>query len=1784
MSNKQCLVIKEISKYEDESPSDEDEHTETRRGGNINWEDDSEIKNYDKIFETSGNFNKSYGSSRNSSRSDECSRNVTRTNRIVPVDQTDLNDGINYNDYIQSKQENTELLELPKLRGGGKNSIVEQNDSEIISIPFVDATKNENKENETPLQKPSRSKLLDFLQKRKVPESKLNDSSSNDDNSVVHQTKLNDTKTSKSSKEQDSDDDDLEEIHCKLDLKQNPIIIDTKLKTIHTDKAKVHVNPYKNLDGSKSVFVEDLIQPLLLAHSKNETKILPQSSLRDIPFKVEIHNTLRNMQVKGPSRLQSVSWPYILRGHSMIMISAAGSGKTLGHLPAVCNLVLDYNFDFSGLGPICIIVCATALSVNNVARDCRMFLNHQRVLACFPGVDNTKLVTDLINGCDILVSTPSILYRLLGAEIGVDLRRLTTLVFEDCERLSQVYELEIKAMQLYVKQMLKSRTDKQVKVQYIVASRKWCNFMNRLAKNAPDTIVTFAAFHECVLYSKTKTSVSFVKKNKKVDAVVEFLKETDDSKLTVIVCRSDDEVELLESTLTRLNLTVVACNNQMTIHDLYKIRTAEFGSILICCDGNLNHLKVTNANYLVHFSLPAYFTQFCARFAVLNEKYPSIFGPANENVKIKILLEETNVEQLPKILNFVKRCSSTVPEVLNEVARKVLAQKDLAKAEKLVPICDSLLSLGECADMYTCQERHAILEGFDEPKTWMPGSGIITFKIIHYHSAISYSARLLTHVTGTNKKKYPETYATLCMRLGMFFSKEKSKRLHGDPKVGDICAVSVRKNFIARCQVLKIKDLEKGLAKHVVINLIDEEQIAVIRAVELYYLPEEFKAVETHVVKVRLANIKPQDKDVTFSELAMNKLKKLTDDDEQLYLKGKVAMAVGNTIFVETLEACEDLSALVETVVKYNFKQLLLDTHAIPHSEHLSKLQKLCEIGNLKLRHEPETIETAEIKTSAIKKETEHRWAHLDKNNWSEVIFSNTINAEKIFVRPQKFDKCVNSLISDIRKYVEENPKPIENVCVKDIVLAEYPDDSVYERAIIEEIIDDSKVHCFFVDNADWRDVAISKLKPIPQKFIKQIPFQSIECRLIGVKPHGEEWTEFSTNWLHDNCSQDDTGNTKITYVKYFTKEKAEVTGGHKYGVILVDTTTEVDVVINKRMIETNLAAVEPNESEYLEKPLDFVREKTDTSSFEEYLEELQNIETTELQINNLDKKRSRKELIPIPIKLIPNQYEKVEWETNDFHEKTAVIDNNNKIRPYVPINKPIEDVPRVPLKSIFAEQPIRSFPLVSDSDEDSDKWDVCLNDEDLGKYFGLPKLSQSYNDAHKIKNYKSELSGVVPSKRENATSTPQKNSGTTNTEVSTAYFKSPAKSNKIIVFGADKKLEKKCIETVNGAVANETDTGTDKILARREINEKSITEVIDGEVLETTNDTGNLKGKIKDASLYDSDDTLSITNDKIEIAFEEKNNKRSVYKNEPSVLDSDDTQSFSTENYKEVGIEEPKKELHNTGLDSDDSDITDLQDVPERPRVVDKIVKSTNAILNINKAIQIVEDMKVKDDKLSEKTKMQRITISEIPKTGIATKDNSPVNINKAESNTYVSVGDDQTRNTGESIKFNELKGKTITVTESSEPVRTPQLVWRQDKYTITIKIKLVVDEYSLETGNRSLKFSAYQNEVKYAFDIELYGVIESEKTKHSNKGQYILVTLVTMLKKCTKWLKLTKDSIKNWILYDVDSIDTSSDEEATCNDDALKVIMDHHEKAMELDNDVDIDDSPGYRYRDDD
>ncbi|OWR47341.1 RNA helicase protein [Danaus plexippus plexippus] len=1267
------------------------------------------------------------------------------------------------------------------------------------------------------------------------------------------------------------DDDEVLEIIGKRYTQCPSLKVDNVSDSVDIS-LKNNVNPFKNVDSGLSVFVDKLVTPVLMVHSKSNKRIEPVFQMRDIHFNDHIRLVLRNMNVEKLMMVQTVSWNAILRGFSVFMVNPMGSGKTMGYLPAVCRLVSDGGGDIStSSGPMCIIVCATAKSVVEVERLAKMFLGlDERVVACYAGVDDAYITTALLNGCDLFISTPPALARLLRVnDFGIDLRRLSMYVLDDCERLTQTYNDELKFFQIKINSMLKYRVNKELKVQYIIASRCWCDFMAPLAKKAPDTIICIGAFQECVIYSKANTSVSFINSEKKLEHVFEFLETIDASKRTVIVCADNDEVEVLQTALRNTKRIVFACDNNMTVHDLYSLSEswADYqepvsGPILVCCDGNLTHMNITDAHHLIHYSMPQYFSTFCKRFSVLNDNYPSIFKAINDNVKIKILLEESNAQQLPKIVNFIRRCTENLPTFLNDVCATINTNKDLMKAQKLVPLCDNLLQLGDCPDFYNCHERHTILKDADTPKEWVPRNGVITFKIIHYHTATLYSARLLTVTVNGTTSKFPQTYSTLSLKMGMYFANETHRKLHGMPEIGDICAVAMKVNFYARCQVLKILSrYQRGNPNKVLVRLVDEEKLEITRDIYLYYLPDDLKEIETKVVQVRLANLEPKDRDITFSDLARDHLKKLTDADDELFMRGQVSLAVGNCVFVTTLEACQDLSSVSEMVVKYNFKHELVRNHALINSEHLNKIEALCKKSGLNVTDS--TFDDIKAKDLPLKNPQNVSWAHLDSEEMNSVFFASAINPGNFFVRLEKFESCMISLLEDIKAHVENNTEKICDIKEGDIVLAEFPDDSTYERARIDNV-NGNRVKCFFVDQGDWREIDIKSLVQIPDRFLKKLPFQAIECRLVGVKPLGEEWTDFSTNWFHDNCFEGSSENLKYLFVKYFTKEPAKYTGGNKYGVVLIDTNTEQDVIINELMIDLNLAR-----------------------QHEEELKHFDNIYT---------------ELKKDTHKLQTDKEENCENTASE----TKVVSNSS-----------------IP-------QPIRSVPLINSDEEsdDSDKWEVHISADNAAALFGTVANKCAITNSDSAKTPQTSYEMISPCERSKA-----------------------------------------------------------------------------------------------------------ITQE----------------------LDSDDLTS------------------------------------PE---------------------------------------------LSEISKT--------PVKRN---------------------------------VVKELDQKRHPKIMWHQNKSTIYVKIHLVVDNYDLLIDDRKLEFLALTNDIKYGFDLELFGVVKTENSTHVNKGQYVLVKLAKVLNK--SWLTLTRNGDTKWVVYDVDFIDTSSDEEVVDRSSVMNIVISLNDNADTDTDDEQFCDDANFTYK---
>lgn len=1029
---------------------------------------------------------------------------------------------------------------------------------------------------------------------------KSDDLNSNSDNSTYNSNPLNVSSSDTISETDHSLDSSVNE-HLKKRLNgrlpRGKADLISSIESSEGDKGNFKVNSSRLTFDVTSKFIDKIIARNLMIHSTRIVKTVePCMQLCDANFTPSVHRGLFGMSILEPKSLQTVSWPCITRGYNLFLVGPMNSGKTMGYLPAVCSLVYDKEM-YADLpdthGPLCVILASSSLSVSPIVDACKCFLqNRCTVLGAHVGCKDSDIQNKLMNGTDILVTTPPFLYRLLGLGSTIlDLKRLSLLVVDDADVVNRKFLREFIAIYRSIGKMLKKRVNTEMLVQYVVAGREWSDLLRELSQDKT-SVVCIRAYEECVVYSRSPVRLEFMMKDDKPDAVMRIVKKI--ARKTVIVCCNDDEVGKLIKDLSKEVSIIFSCAGCTSIEDIYKVDQAlsEYDLpyselILVCCDDHLKYFSVTDAWFLVHYSLPVNYSAFCKRFSVLIKNYRNIYQQElseEREVRVEILLDETDAGKLPKILRYVERCSSVkIPKPLLELSQQVLSERDLAKIKMGVPICNSLLLFGSCQDYWHCAMRHTVDNVYDRPPSWLPRSGWVKFRIIHFHSTAHYSVQVLSYDANGLHVDIQQTDSDLALKMSLYFGDDENKRSHGIPKNGDVCGVELKQSYFERCKVIKVRSYRStGDPDEVLVNLLDEEKLEVVKACNLLYLPEDLKTVPCHVAQVRILNIIPKDKDECFTAESRESLQSIVQKYDNLYLKGKISLVIGNVLFVDSIKCCQDLKNSKTSVVRFNIKDDLLSNDLViedkTHYDSLLTFCKKCDyvaVDLLAMDVDKEIVPTEKKKDVLI----EPQWAHLSADSYNQVYISSIENLQQFYVRHLKWQDELDSLTKYIQNYVTNLEAELKfEFFDGDLVVAQFPDDGLFYRARIEDL-NESKVRCFFVDHGDWRSVDSIYLFPITNEIIAKLPFQAIECRLLGLKPVGEAWSDMSTNYMCDLCYLGDDLELKELYAWYYLKDKAICTSGFRYAVVVVDTMSEEeDMVVNELFPKVNLAHIVPEE------------------------------------------------------------------------------------------------------------------------------------------------------------------------------------------------------------------------------------------------------------------------------------------------------------------------------------------------------------------------------------------------------------------------------------------------------------------------------------------------------------------------------------------------------------------------------------------------------------------------------
>lgn len=385
----------------------------------------------------------------------------------------------------------------------------------------------------------------------------------------------------------------------------------------------------------------------------------PSSSVDISPFSIGIKKNLKSLAIdKNVSSVQSHAWPNIFSDNSMIIIESVLHNdrieegiSTLAYLPAILNSLETHRGVPQAMGPIAIVVAKSSAAVKAIAKLSLDISPGVNIVQAF-GVSD-KLV-DLMNGCDLLVTTPPAFVRLSqGTSLDIfDKQRIKHLIFDAVDAMLEAFDSEMHSI---IKTCTYGPMRAPSNPQIIVTASRYVREIK--GKFEPlmepkkrviciNDYIEAAAFFKCEFELMPTTNEE--------DKLVKFLKLFEDRsyKNQRTVVATTDEISM-ESLARRLKLAGV--ENSISA-DSWMLQKKGSFHVLLINDKNLKSLNLTCAEHLIHFSLPKNWRLFTHRFSLLLDQMHLHYDKKEDSTAphTKIFLVDDNIVEFTKLISFMR--------------------------------------------------------------------------------------------------------------------------------------------------------------------------------------------------------------------------------------------------------------------------------------------------------------------------------------------------------------------------------------------------------------------------------------------------------------------------------------------------------------------------------------------------------------------------------------------------------------------------------------------------------------------------------------------------------------------------------------------------------------------------------------------------------------------------------------------------------------------------------------------------------------------------------------------------------------------------------------------------------------------------------------------------------------------------------------------------------------------------------------------------------------------------
>ncbi|XP_076234936.1 putative ATP-dependent RNA helicase TDRD12 [Calliopsis andreniformis] len=684
------------------------------------------------------------------------------------------------------------------------------------------------------------------------------------------------------------------------------------------------------------------------------------NSVSDARLPANVHKAWSSLvQSPIPKKIQSYMWPAIKKGLDVIAIGPAKSGKTFGYGFPVCGLLAMNSNIPPGVNPSALILCSSSAEVLEIHSLCIELLQNCltiRSVAAINGKSERTLAAEMFNGCQILITTPRFLVRFMNKNKKLlNFQNLRFLILDNGDIiLSKYFDSILKLFKKHKIICNRESENKNIILQIIITAQQWAPSLKKFAYALmDDPYICITSFIEAAVFKSIHPKVYILNSKNKEEKTLDLLSDEYCKMRTIIVCINANEAEKLSDFLKKHKEILLAHENMNFIYlqgikQYWNACISGSYPVLICTDDVLSDIDITNADWLIHYSISLRFkTQFNFRFSTLLN---NLQMDKSSSCRVTIMADENNDMQFLSIVKIMQRMNVSISANMLQNIERIMITLD--KKKRNYPMCNNIKSWGFCPEQSLCALRHGIISEIDAPNMNIRINDKVKFRVISVNDVNYVTARIISYIKFDTLEEIDFSnveYVQVTMKIQEFYSNIENRKRCEAIDIGSICGLEEPLDSFKRVQILYIERENKtDNPKFVDIKCIDSGTILTkVHAYRLLHMPEEFVKYPTQIVEVFLVGVTPHDEEYVWNNHAVNFVCHWFKEnvDERSYVIGTVKLHLKDTIWVDTLEIGTKLIGYKD-LVGFSLKgELLKQDYAIENDKHLNRMYELCNVA-----------------------------------------------------------------------------------------------------------------------------------------------------------------------------------------------------------------------------------------------------------------------------------------------------------------------------------------------------------------------------------------------------------------------------------------------------------------------------------------------------------------------------------------------------------------------------------------------------------------------------------------------------------------------------------------------------------------------------------------------------------------------------------------------------------------------------------------------------------------------